>query len=448
MRQKIGVGLIGTGRRGYEIAACIARLRDKTDLEIRALNNRTLIRMEDARQGIADIYRQSGRVPPIRLYEKYEDLIADSEVELVIVATPQYVHRDPAVRAMHSGKKVNLDKPLAHNLTDALAICREQEKTKNRIMVSFTRRYENSWLKTYEMVQHGVIGDIKMIQVRNVIPYHIYFHTWHRRLEWSGGALADKMSHMFDVFNWFSGSLPARLTAFGGQAVFIPNPGAPERCSSCDRQCPYRVASFDDQKPQMEKVRQDSMVEFSRSRLSETELIKRHDTCVWYPGADINDHGLVSVEYENGVKAALFWSLFGPDSDDQETLELVGEKGRVILTRHTGTIDIVTDYGKRHEVIDQRETSFAGSHFGADENLILALGKFCRGETPAVTAIEGLLASRMVEAAHRSIRDGGKLIDMNEIEDWTQGTAAREPERTSYPHSARKRASSAGRRRT
>ncbi|MBN1838369.1 MAG: Gfo/Idh/MocA family oxidoreductase [Spirochaetales bacterium] len=417
MGRKIGVGLIGTGRRGYALAAYIARMRDATGLEIRALNNRTSVRMKDAQRGLAGIYSQSGPVPPIRLYGDYQELIADPEIDLVIVATPQYAHRDPAVRALNSGKKVNLDKPLAHNLGDALAICREQERTGNRILMSFTRRYESPWIKTYEMAQQGLIGDIKMIQVRNVIPYHVFFHTWHRRLEWSGGALADKMSHAFDVFNWFAAGRPARLTAFGGQAVFVPKPDAPERCSHCGRQCPYRVASFNGLQPPGERLRQDVMVEFGHSRLSETEIIKRHDTCVWYPGADINDHGLVSVQYDNGVKAALFWSLFGPDSDDQETLELVGETGRIILTRHTGTIDIVADHGKRHEVVHHRDASFTGSHFGADENLVLALEKFCQGATPAATAIEGLLASRMVEAAHRSIQVGGELIEMAEVED-------------------------------
>ena len=125
----------------------------------------------------------------------------------------------------------------------------------------------------------------------------------------------------------------------------------------------------------------------------------------------------MSFEYDNGVKASLYWSLFGPDSEDQETLELVGDKGRILLTRHHGTIDIVTDYGKRHEILDERSENFEGTHFGADDQFILALDGFCKGEQPAVTAADGLLASRMVEAAQRSSDQGGKLVMMSEVED-------------------------------
>ena len=47
-QQMKGVGIIGTGRRGYDLGMCIIDLKDKTGLEIRALNNRTRIRMEEA----------------------------------------------------------------------------------------------------------------------------------------------------------------------------------------------------------------------------------------------------------------------------------------------------------------------------------------------------------------------------------------------------------------
>ena len=79
MAEKIGVGLIGTGRRGYELAVCMARLRDRIDLEVRALNNRTPIRAEEARKAINDLYNEHGGAPEIALHDRYEDLISDIE---------------------------------------------------------------------------------------------------------------------------------------------------------------------------------------------------------------------------------------------------------------------------------------------------------------------------------------------------------------------------------
>ncbi|HUZ18229.1 MAG TPA: Gfo/Idh/MocA family oxidoreductase [Spirochaetia bacterium] len=421
MSGKIGVGIIGVGRRGYDLAECLVRLRDTVDLELRGLCNRTIIRAKRAKEDLTQLFSPAGSAPDIRVFADFARLIDDPRINVVMICTPQYAHKEPALLAIRGQKKVYVDKPLAHNLEDALAICRGQQEAGNEVIMSFTRRFEQAWIDAFDLVhRQGAIGKLRMIQVRNIIPYHVYFHTWHRRMQWSGGAIADKMSHIFDVFNWFSKDRPAKVSAFGGQAVFAADPTAPERCQLCERDCPYRVAeprlSSSRHEGAVERGRPDAMVDHDDSRLLESEIIKRHDTCVWYPGADIDDHGIVSIEYEHGLKASLFWSLFGPDSDDQETLELVGDKGRIILTRHSATIDIVTDYGKTHKVLDQRTAGFGRSHFGADDNFILELDRFAKGAPPTASAREGLEASRIVEAVHRSIRSGGKLIPMTEVE--------------------------------
>ena len=99
------------------------------------------------------------------------------------------------------------------------------------------------------------------------------------------------------------------------------------------------------------------------------------------------------------------------------TIERVGEKGRIVLIRHKGVIDIITDYGERHEILDMRKGDFQSSHFGADDVFIQELDQFCKGGTPRATSQEGLLAARMTEAVLRSSRGGGRLIQMEEIED-------------------------------
>ena len=53
--------------------------------------------------------------------------------------------------------------------------------------------------------------------------------------------------------------------------------------------------------------------------------------------------------------------------------------------------------------------------FGANDQFIRELDQFCKGAPPAVTSKEGLLAARMVEAAHRSIGSNGTSINMEEI---------------------------------
>jgi len=410
-REKRGVGIIGTGRRGHDLGMCIIDLIEKTDLEIRALCNRTRVRMEEACEAFLSAYREKGISPEINLYEHHPDLIDDPNVQLILIVSPQYVHRTHAIPAIQSGKKVFLDKPMAHDLGDALAIRKEELKARSPLFIGFTRRYEHIWLKTFELMDSGIIGDLKMILVKDVLPYHIYFHDWHRRMEWSGGVLGDKISHLFDACNWFARSRPEGLSSFGGRSVFVPEKNPPRRCLECDRDCPYRVVTKEDES------RPDMMTDFSGSRARETDLEKMHDICVWLPGADINDHGVINVSYENNVKTSIFWTVFGFDTDDQEVFEIIGDRGKIVLTRQIGELFVVSEYGRRQERLNLRSDNFGKSHFGADHQLILELDRFCTGREPVVSGGEGLEASRLVEAAHRSVKGNGTLIHMKDIED-------------------------------
>jgi predicted dehydrogenase len=366
--------------------------------------------MEEALSSFTTKYKeQHGVSPTITTYENYRDLIHDNNIDLVMIVTPTYAHAEQAVAALHSEKKVFLDKPIAQNLEGALSIRRAEQKSDNQLVMGFTRRFEQKWLDTFDLVQTGVIGEVKMLLHRAVVPYHNIFQSYMRRLEWSGGALAEKVSHLFDVLNWFAGNPPERLSSFGGRIVYAAQEDAPLRCSVCDRECPYRVGV------QQEMIRPDTMVDFEDSRIGETELIKMHDICVWLKGADINDHGVVNISYPQNIKATVFWSLFGPDSDDQETFEIVGEKGKILLTRHLGRIDLLSEYGARHEVLDEKPERFENSHFGADHRLIEELDRYCKTGVSPASAREGLGAARLVEASHRSVDAGGELITMSDV---------------------------------
>jgi predicted dehydrogenase len=128
---------------------------------------------------------------------------------------------------------------------DGIAIVETETRTGNALIMGFTRRYEASWRKAYDILSQGTIGDLSMIQVRDIIPYSRYLTAWWRRRARSGGALNDKGCHIFDVFNWFAASRAKRVHGFGGRSVIEPDPHAPSRCRECDRVCPYRRRSSD-----------------------------------------------------------------------------------------------------------------------------------------------------------------------------------------------------------
>jgi predicted dehydrogenase len=410
-RKTIGVGIIGLGVRGfYCIGMNMAQICHETGFRIAALCDRNPARMEEVRNMLVGAYASEGISISPRLYDSGTDLIDAPEVDLVVITSITDTHREFAVPALRSGKKVYCDKPLAQDVEGAVAIVEAEAEEDNPLIMGFTRRYEAAWKRAHALLKDGVIGDLIMIQIRDIIPYHRYLTAWWRCREWSGGALNDKGCHLFDVFNWFAQSRATRVHGFGGRSVVQPDPDAPTRCLMCDRACRYRRRSTD-------SSAFDIIPHFGPSWLEETEEKFMDDVCVYAPGSDVYHNGSVHFSYANGTIASYFYTIFGPRAEDQETLELVGTRGRIILTRHTGSLDIVSNYGDDHRVVDCRDEDFGGSHFGADLALIQELRRFCGGAPPTVSAREGLEATRMVMAALASMDGGGVTLEMDKIPD-------------------------------
>lgn len=407
------VGIIGTGSRGITcIGRQIAEQSRELDMVVTAFCNRTESRMQIALDDVNEAAAKAGNEPfSPRFYTDAQDLIDDPGVDVIVITSPTAAHAEATIPALRSGKKVYLDKPIAHTMEDSIAIRKAEEEAGNPMIMGFTRRYETPWLKLHEIVESGVIGDLKMMLIRAVLPYSFYFQTWHRTRAVSGGALNDKGSHYTDVFNWFAGDARAtRVNAFGGRHVFEEEKDAPEFCSVCDRDCPYRAeVAMPDTQDQMKGA-------VDRSYETETDPLKRKDNCVYKSGADIFDHASIHYQYDNGIVASIFYAVYGPQAEDEETLELVGTKGRIILTRLRGEIDIVTDYGTRsHEVIHCKSDDFESSHFGADKRLVQKIAAFARGGNSPVDGKYGLEATRMILAALKSIDEGGETVQMNDF---------------------------------
>ncbi|MCB1226197.1 MAG: Gfo/Idh/MocA family oxidoreductase [Verrucomicrobiales bacterium] len=416
MSKPLRVGIIGTGSRGITcIGRQIAEQSRELNVTLTAFCNPTPSRMRIALDELNGIAAATGQSPfDVRFYDDPLDLIADVRVDLIVITSPTAAHAAAAIPALRSGKKVYLDKPIAHTLEDALAIHQAELASGNPMIMGFTRRYEEPWLRLHEVARSGRLGEIKMMLIRAVLPYSFYFQTWHRTRAASGGALNDKGSHYTDVFNWFAylagAGAATQVNAMGGRNVFLPRTDTPAFCSECALDCPYRASTA------MPETQDQMKGAVDASYAAETDPAKRKDHCVYKPGADIFDHASIHYRYANGVVASLFYNVYGPQAEDEETFEIVGTRGRAILTRLRGEIDLVTDYGERtHEVIVCKSADFESSHFGADKRLVQEIVTFGRGGTSPVDGTAGFEATRMILAALRSIDTGGVTVDLTQF---------------------------------
>ncbi|MGR3662960.1 MAG: Gfo/Idh/MocA family protein [Paracoccaceae bacterium] len=403
----VGVSIVGAGERGiYYIGTRMAELAAETGFRIVGIYDVLPERAHFAAEHLNTIYLRLGIAHSVKTFDCLADATGNPEVALVIVTTHTNAHREPTEAALKAGKFVYLDKPISVTIDDAHAILAAEKSASKPVMMGFTRRFEKPWIEAIRLAHSGEIGAPQMILLRSVIPYTRYLQLWHRNSALSGGAINDKCSHHFDVLNWITNSPVVSVTAIGGRSdIFAPDPDAPERCGECDRDCPYR--RHQTLVDEFEGVGQVANASWTDA----TRIEDRNDTCVYLPGADIDDHAIITVTFENGMIACIFFSIFGPWTDDQETLEIVGASGRLRMTRHTGDIDVVSQHGHKTETISFKDSDRESTHFGADLELVRSMRRFVEGEKPVVGPHQGLASLKMVLATIRSLNNGGLPVD-------------------------------------
>jgi predicted dehydrogenase len=97
-------------------------------------------------------------------------LIADPEVTAVYVATPPSAHADYAIRALEAGKDVLVEKPMALTLADCDRMAAAARETGRKLSVSFYRRALPRFERLRAIVQQGVIGTPRAVELRHFRP--------------------------------------------------------------------------------------------------------------------------------------------------------------------------------------------------------------------------------------------------------------------------------------
>jgi len=206
--EKIKVGIIGYGFRAEGVAAHIIR---NGSFEIAAVCDKKEERRKAARELIG---------PHLHVMGNEQELFQDKTIEAVIVAAPQFTHKDITVMAFKSGKHVYCEKPLALSAKECDVMIAAGRKAKKVFMVGQQMRYHAHLQKMAALIARGEIGKPVMVwlrEFRNPFPENM---SWVFNKKLSGGMLVEKSCHHFDVFNWLMGSEPVRVFASGAADVF------------------------------------------------------------------------------------------------------------------------------------------------------------------------------------------------------------------------------------
>ncbi|NOR74176.1 MAG: gfo/Idh/MocA family oxidoreductase, partial [Draconibacterium sp.] len=146
-------------------------------------------------------------------YSNGSELINDSEVDAVYIATPPNSHAKYAIEVMRAGKPVYVEKPMARNFDECKEMLQVSKETGMPIWVAYYRRTLPAFLKAKELIEAGKIGKPLMVNIklykqadeRNQTKEEMH---WHVFPEISGaGHFFDLASHQFDYLDFILGKV-------------------------------------------------------------------------------------------------------------------------------------------------------------------------------------------------------------------------------------------------
>lgn len=325
----VGCGLIG--RRRAEVAAADERTAV-----------RAVVDTDDARAAL--LASETGAVA----VAEWEAAVSATEVDVVVVATPN-AHLVPiAAAALDAGKHVLLEKPMGRNLEEAERLAAAAGRTDRVLKIGFNHRYHPAVAEVLEVAGSGRIGPLVHVLAR-------YGHGGRPGLEreWrsdpalaGGGHLLDQGVHIVDLINAVAG-VPAEAVAF---------------------------------------LR----------------------TAVW-PIAPLEDNAYAMFRYASGAVAQLQVSM--TQWKNRFSFEVVGELGTIAAEGLGGSYGeertVLTRRRLEGGAPDMAVHAFPGPDRSWAEEWEDFIGAVLEGRPPRHGAVaDGVAAMRMIDALYRSARDG------------------------------------------
>jgi predicted dehydrogenase len=217
----IKIGVIGCGDRGKGIMQLLNQLPDK--FKITAICDVLDFRLTEA--------CNLSKGDPYKSYIGYPQLLNDKNIDAVVVAVPLNLHYAVAIDVLKAGKHLYLEKTMTYNIPQALELVKlAKDRPRQVVQIGHQYRYSPLYYRVKEMIAKGYLGDISQIDCRwdrngnwrRPVPDPSLERqiNWRMYKEYSGGLVAELLSHQIDFINWAFDTHPQEVFATGGIDVF------------------------------------------------------------------------------------------------------------------------------------------------------------------------------------------------------------------------------------
>ncbi|GMK56596.1 hypothetical protein CspeluHIS016_0304360 [Cutaneotrichosporon spelunceum] len=187
--RKLRIAVLGVGRMGLRHALNVAYAAPRAELA-----------------GIADVKEvtlkaAAAQLPPTPAVLDSMDLIESPDVDAVLIATQTSTHADLAIAAIKAGKHVLLEKPIAVDIEDSRPVVEAAAQSNVKVMVGFSRRFDESLCETKAMLDRGELGTPYLLKscTNDMFDPTGFFMAYSKA---SGGIFIDCGIHDIDLARW------------------------------------------------------------------------------------------------------------------------------------------------------------------------------------------------------------------------------------------------------
>ncbi len=252
---KIGLGVIGTGKQGRDLMGGFLR----KSAQVVAVCDVDKTRRDDAKARAEKYYsEQAGsNYKGCDTHKDFRELLARKDVDAVVIATPDHWHALIGIAACDAKKDVYCEKPLTQSIKEARALVNAVRRNDRVFQTGSIQRSSREFLRAGELVRNGVLGKLEKIEVgvggppvpcdlpaeeapegldwemwlgpAPSRPYnsvlsprgvHDHYPNWRNYREYGGGGVTDWGAHHFDIAQWALGmdeSGPVEIIHPGGK---------------------------------------------------------------------------------------------------------------------------------------------------------------------------------------------------------------------------------------
>jgi predicted dehydrogenase len=236
--QRLTFGCIGMGRM---MGSHLRNFLPRDDVQIVAVCDVDTTRREHGKKLVDDAYtaKSDENYKGCAAYNDFRELLERKDIDAVIIATPDHWHAFIAIAAVAAGKDVYCEKPLTHNIHEAVQLVKAVRQTDRVLQTGSQQRSSKEFRTACELVRNGILGKIAAVNVSigdPPAPYrepeetlepgldwnlwcgpgplvhyspvlsprgiHTHFPHWRRTWEFGGGAITDWGAHHIDIAQW------------------------------------------------------------------------------------------------------------------------------------------------------------------------------------------------------------------------------------------------------